>query len=156
MSHSVSASVVLPQGLRSSIPEAPAAPTNGATRSGSNRPNVSLSMTVINSSGYWDLELNLQQNCRGKVPAEYITAGIDLGNKTLPLIYQQANFLRPQCNFPIVAAALICWAKFAKKNCQETIYDSRDRCWQWKVNSYTTKAMYTGCILLVFWFLIWV
>ena len=108
MSHCVSASVALPLGLRGSIPEAPAAPTNGATRSGSNRPKVSLCMGVINSSSCWDLELNLQQNCRGKVPAEYITAGIDTGNKTLSLIYQQANFLGPQCSFPIVAAALIC------------------------------------------------
>ena len=65
-------------------------------------------MGVINSSSCWDLELNLQQNCRGKVPAEYITAWIDTGNKTLSLIYQQANFLGPQCSFPVVAAALIC------------------------------------------------
>ena len=37
------------------------------------------------------------------MPADDITAGIDTGNKTLPLIYQQANFLGPQCSFPIVA-----------------------------------------------------
>ena len=103
--YSVFTFIALLVGLKGSIPDAPADHTNAATRSGSNRPKVSLCMGVINSSSCWDLEL---QNCRGKVPAEYITAGIDTGNKTLPLIYQQANFLGPQCSFPIVAAALIC------------------------------------------------
>ena len=51
ISHSVSACVALPLGLQGSIPETPAAPTNGATGSVSDKPKVSLCMGVINSLG---------------------------------------------------------------------------------------------------------
>ena len=50
LSHSVSACVDL-HTLKGSTPETPAAPTNGATKSGSDSPRVSLCMGVINSLG---------------------------------------------------------------------------------------------------------
>ena len=49
--HSVSTRVALLLGLQGSTPETPAAPTNGTTKSGSDRPKVSLCVGVINSLG---------------------------------------------------------------------------------------------------------